>query len=159
MISRENTDDFFNRYASTINNALFGDAFDVNAITDSFSEIVVSAKPAGMEVGKNDADFGSAVAEGIAFYKQIGILSMNIVSKEITVLNPWHAIAKINWSFFYSKGELSGEIPFEVVYMVQSRNEAITIFAYVTDDEQKVLSDHGLIAPAESYNVNPSNFP
>lgn len=46
---------------------------------------------------------------------------------------------------FYGSENASGEIPFEVVYMVQYRDGAIKIFAYVTGDEQAAFKDYKLI--------------
>lgn len=145
MISKENIDDFFNQYASTMNNALFGDVYDINSIMGSFADFVVGANPMGVAGGRNDDQFAKAIRQGIDFYKKIGIVSMNIISKEISVMDDFHAIVKIFWSSFYGNEKASGEIPFEVVYLVQCRDGSTKIFAYVTDDEQAAFRAHNLL--------------
>jgi hypothetical protein len=145
MARTEDIQDFFNRYASTMNNALFGDAYDIDSIMSSFANFVVGANPMGVAGGKNDDQFAEAIRQGIDFYKKIGIVSMNIVSKEITALDDFHAIVKIFWSSFYEKEMVSGEISFQVVYLVQCKDSAIKIFAYVTGDEQAAFRAHKLV--------------
>lgn len=145
MINTTEIDDFFNRYASIVNNALFGDPLDTETIKDSFAGFVVGANPLGVAGGINDEKFQTTIQQGIDFYKRIGITSMNILSKEITVLDDFHAMAKIHWNSVYSKGDNSGEIPFEVIYFVQCRDGSPRIFAYITGDEQGALRDHKLI--------------
>ena len=71
---------------------------------------------------------------------------MNIVSKEITVLDNFHASVKISWTCFYENQGISGEIPFENFYIVHDQNGSIVIFAYVTGDEQGALRAHKLIS-------------
>lgn len=138
-------DDFFSQYASTMNNALFGDMPDVSAITRSFSDFVVGASPQGIMGGRNDETFGKSIRDGIDFYKRIGIISMNIISKDVTVLDEFHAMVKVYWKSFYGNERLSGEIPFEVVYLVQALGQSPKIFAFVTGDEQAALKSHHLI--------------
>lgn len=36
-------------------------------------------------------------------------------------------------------------INFEVIYMFQTKDDKLKIFAYITGDEQKVLKENGLI--------------
>jgi hypothetical protein len=146
MVSKEDIEDFFNRYASITNNALFGDRYDVNSIKESFSDFVVGANPLGVAGGKNDDQFVNAIRQGIEFYKEIGIVSMNILSKEIFAIDEFHASVKIFWSSFYRKGDASGEIPFEVTYLVQCKDGMIKIFAYVTGDEKAAFKAHKLFS-------------
>jgi hypothetical protein len=145
MTTKEEIEDFFNRYASTMNNVLFGDIVDVNSFRGSFASYVVGANPAGIAGGKNDGDFGNSIKSGIDFYKRIGIISMNITAKDITILDEYHATARISWECIYNRNEDSGGIPFDVFYVLQVRDHVAKIFAYVTGDEQKALRDQGLI--------------
>lgn len=145
MIDSNRIDDFFNRYASVVNNALFGGALDMDMITHSFADFVVGANPMGVAGGSNDENFRKSIQQGIDFYKQIGITSMNISSKEITALDEFHAMVKINWTAFYVKKSSSGEIAFEVFYFVRDKDDTTRIFAYITGDEQGALRDHQLI--------------
>jgi hypothetical protein len=145
MIIKEEVEDFFNRYASTMNNALFGDPVDENCFLDFFSSYVVGANPAGVFGGKNDMDFGKSIKSGIDFYKRIGVISMNIIAKDVEILDEYHSKARISWECIYNKEKKSGEIAFDVVYLVQVKNHTVKIFAYVTGDEQKALREHELI--------------
>lgn len=151
MISKENIDDFFNRYASTMNNALFGDVYDINSIMGSFSDFVVGANPMGVAGGKNGEQLAKTIRQGIDFYKKIGIVSMNIISKEISVLDDNHAMVKIFWTSFYGNEDASGEIPFEVVYLVQCKDGSTKIFAYVTGDEMAAFKAHKLLSENLAY--------
>lgn len=145
MVTIENLNDFFSRYALTVNNALFGDAVNAEVLKNSFAGFVVGANPLGIYGGANDDQFQKTIRGGIDFYKQIGIISMNISSIEITTLDHIHSLVKIFWKAFYAKDELSVEIPFEVFYVVQNGSTAPKIFAYITGDEQAVLRRHHLI--------------
>jgi hypothetical protein len=149
MISGEMIDDFFGRYSSAMNNALFGDVYAPALIIGAFSEYVVGANPLGIAGGKNDEHFRESIQRGIDFYKQIGITSMNIISRDVTMLDECHAMIRVSWTTFYSNNTTSGEIPFEVVYLIQSREGVIRIFAYITGDEQQALREHKLIPNGE----------
>lgn len=96
------------------------------------------SNPNGVAGAKNDDTFKEAILKRWAFYKRIGIQSMNILSKEITLLDELHAIVKIHWKSSYRKSDGSfGTIEFDVIYIVQLRSAGIKIFAYITGDEQK----------------------
>jgi hypothetical protein len=145
MTNTKEIDDFFNRYASIVNNALFGDTLDTETIRKFFANYVVGANPLGIAGGSNDEQFQKSIRQGIEFYRQIGITSMNISSKEITLLDDLHAMVKVFWKSFYSKDSTSGEICFDVVYIVQNIEDNPRIFAYITGDEQGALREHKLI--------------
>ena len=71
---------------------------------------------------------------------------MNILSKQIDILDSFHAIVRIHWSSsFTRKDKTSGDIAFNVFYLVQKRND-IRIFAYITGNEQEALKRAGLIS-------------
>jgi hypothetical protein len=84
--------------------------------------------------------------EGYAFYKNIGITSMEIISRGITFLDDFHTMIKIHWkSNFIKKDGSKGEIEFENIYFTQTRDNQPKVFAYITGDEQAVLREFGLI--------------
>jgi hypothetical protein len=145
MIAKEEVEDLFNRYASTMNNALFGDVIDVSTFMHAFAAYVVGANPNGVLGGKNDDEFARSIKSGIDFYRRIGVNSMNILRRDVTILDDYHAMAKIQWQCMYCLQDRSGEIEFDVFYFVQEMDHAVKIFAFVTGDEQKALIDHGLI--------------
>src|SRR5688572_9952961 len=147
MTNQENTiDDFFNRYAARFNWALWNEQFDIDAVVESFAEEVIAANPLGVRAGKNDQAFKEAILKGWGLYRSIGIHSMSIISKTITLLDDFHAMVKIRWQcLFVTKEKRAGEIEFDVIYMVQMRFGSIKIFAYITGDEQQELKNSGLI--------------
>jgi hypothetical protein len=86
------------------------------------------------------------IPQGWEFYRQIGVQSMNIQSKDVIMLDEMHAMVRVLWNCaFIRKDNTKGDISFEVIYMVQLRKEGPKIFAYVTGDEHKALSEEGLI--------------
>ncbi len=136
---------FFDQYASRFNNALRTGESDVEAVASCFAEFFVEASPAGIIGGKNDDDFKKAIPKGYDFYKSIGITAMDILFKEITLLDDFHAMVKVHWkSSFTRKDHSGGSIEFDVVYLLQTKDETCKIFSYITGDEQKALKENGL---------------
>ncbi len=137
---------FFDQYEKRFNDALQGAAPDIEAVTQSFAEYFIEASPLGIICGKNDEQFRTAIPQGYDFYKKIGIVSMNIISKQIDFLDAFHVMVKIQWnSIFVRKDNSNGSIEFQVIYFLQTKDDSHKIFSYITGDEQKVLKEHGLI--------------
>jgi len=146
-IQKDEIDQFFSRYESRFNDALSDGEPDVEQTVNSFAEHFLEATPLGVNVGKNDKNFREMISKGWSFYKDIGIQAMNILSKQITILDDFHALVKVNWnSSFIRKDKTDGEISFDVFYLIQKLDENIKIFAYITGDEQQALKDQGLIS-------------
>jgi hypothetical protein len=144
-LQQNEIENFFNRYERRFNSALSEGKVDVNETVNSFASDFIEASPAGVVAGKNDHKFRESISQGWAFYKNIGIRAMGILSNQINVLDQFHAIVKINWNCsFTRKDATNGEIAFDVFYLVQKRDD-IRIFAYITGDEQQALKDAGLI--------------
>ena len=145
-IQQHELDNFFNHYESRFNDVLSGNEPDVDETVNSFAEHFIEASPLGINAGENDEKFREMITQGWTFYKNVGILSMDILSKQITILDDFHALVKIHWnSSFVRKDKTNGDISFDVFYLLQKRDEAIKIFAYITGDEQQALKDEGLI--------------
>lgn len=142
----ETINDFFDAYAQRFNDALQGKEPDIEGTVAAFASSFVEASPAGIIAGANDENFRKAVPEGFAFYRSIGTVSMDIASREITMIDQYHRMVKIHWLARYRKKDGGEElIGFDVHYFVQILKDRIKIFAYVTGDEQKVLRERGLI--------------
>jgi len=138
-------DDFFVRYAGRFNRGLSGAEPDVEETVNSFAECFVESSPAGIICGKNDETFREKIPEGYKFYRSIGTESMEIRSRNITLLDEFHALVKVHWfSVYRTKDDTKVEIEFDVFYLLQTM-EQIRIFAYITGDEQAVLREKGLI--------------
>lgn len=138
-------DSFFDAYAERFNTGLNSGKADVTGTIQSFANCFIEASPVGIICGDNDDEFKKKIPEGYQFYKQAGITSMDIISKEITLLDELHAMAKVHWSCTYNKSNKNGTIEFDVIYFLQTQNNQPKIFAYITGDEQQALKDHGLI--------------
>ncbi|WP_118950495.1 hypothetical protein [Taibaiella helva] len=137
---------FFDDYARRFNEALASDAPDVEGTAACFAPCFVEAGPKGVQCGRNNAQFREMIPRGYAFYRSIGTLSMKIGSRIITPLDEQHAMVKIHWQSLYRKKEGNRvEIGFDVHYFVQVMGDTVSIFAYVTGDEQKLLQEKGLI--------------
>lgn len=143
---------FFEAYARRFNNALADPPVeDIEGTANAFAKYFVEASPEGVNGGPNDHRFKAMLPQGNAFYRSIGTKSMAIESLDIQPIDAMHAMVRVHWDSRYQKP--SGEdvrIPFEVVYLVQVRDETPRIFAYITGDEQGVLRQHGLLPPLES---------
>lgn len=137
---------FFYRYAAMFNDALQGGQPDVEGTAACFADQFIEAGPQGVQCGKNDEQFRDMIPQGYAFYKGIGVHSMEITGMEITILDPQHSLAKVYWkSGFVRKDRFAGSIEFEVIYLVQTKDRQPKIFAYITGDEQAELKEKGLI--------------
>ena len=145
-IQQHEIENFFNRYESRFNEALSEGEVDIEEAVNSFASDFIEASPVGVIVGKNDEKFRASLSQGYAFYKQIGIQAMDILAKEINILDQFHAIVKVHWnSSFIRKDKTKGDIAFDVFYLVQKR-EDIRIFGYITGNEQQALKEAGLIS-------------
>lgn len=136
---------FFDQYAARFNDALNNNKLDVQGTINSFTSCFVAASPLGVNCGKNDSEFEKAIPKGYDFYRSIGVTSMEITNREITILDDYHAMVKVFWHSLYHK-QTGGTIAidFAVIYFLQKIKE-LRIFAYITGDEQKALKEHGLI--------------
>ena len=145
-IQQHEIDNFFSRYETRINDALEGNEPEIEETVRSFTESFIESSTSGVIVGNNDESFRKAIAEGWAYYRSIGITSMEILSTQITILDTLHAIVKVHWrSSFTRKNNTDGDINFDVFYLLQKRDDVIRIFAYITGDEQQALKDEGLV--------------
>eukprot|EP01035_Chromulina_nebulosa_P062994 gene62994-86162_t len=92
---------FFDNYALIFNRALESGDTDVDEVVKCFAEFFVEASPVGIIGGKNDEGFRKRIPQGYVFYKKIGIQSMDILSKKITLLDEFHTMCKIHWNSVY----------------------------------------------------------
>ncbi|HMI78025.1 MAG TPA: hypothetical protein VK484_04490 [Ferruginibacter sp.] len=139
-------DNFFNHYSDVFNKAIKGNIPDIERTAELFSACFIAANPSGVNCGQNNETFRDAMQKGYAFYKNIGITSMEIVSKEITYLDKFHAMVKVRWkSSFTRKDNSTGAIEFENIYFIQTSENEPKVFAYITGDEQATLKENGLI--------------
>src|SRR5687768_17223115 len=91
-------ENFFDRYAERFNRFLVEDVVDIEETAGRFSDWFIESSPVGVISAKNDEQFKARIPKGYAFYKAIGISSMDIISKVITVLDDYHAMVKVHWN-------------------------------------------------------------
>jgi len=146
MDDRKQIDDFFNRYRDIFNKAIQTDAPDMERTAELYAECFIGANPLGVQCGRNDDQLQDSMRKGYAFYRDIGITFMEIVSREITVLDDFHTMMKIRWkSHFTRKDSSKGSIEFENIYLTQTSENRHQVFAWITGNEQAVLNECGLI--------------
>ena len=145
---KKNIEEFFSAYEAHFNNALSSEQVTTEELSQFFEDCFVESSPAGVICGRNDNQFKEKVQSGFEFYKSIGSKSMTIVSKDVTLLDDLHALAKIYWRYSYVKDEREGTIDFTNYYFVTTRDQ-VKIFGYIAGDEQKTLADKGLMAETE----------
>lgn len=146
-IQQHEIDNFFIRYETRFNDALQGGEPEIEETARSFTESFIESSPLGVISGNNDENFRKSIGEGWAFYKSIGIHSMEILSTQITIIDTHHALVKVHWrsTFTRKKDNSAGEIAFDVFYLLQKKDDVLRIFAYITGDEQQALKDVGLV--------------
>jgi hypothetical protein len=140
--------DYEDRFARALegDNKIEGAVDDIEGTVNAFAENFIEANPAGVIVGKNDESFRKMIPKGNEFYRSIGTRSMKIRDIEITMLNDYHVLATVDWDSRYERTDgKSIAIEFQVIYLLQYRDDALKIFAYITGDEQKALKEAGLI--------------
>jgi hypothetical protein len=138
-------DQFFYQYQLKFNQGLHG-VPDIQATVNSFSGCFIEAGPRSLNCGKNDTKFETAIGQGYAYYRNIGLESMHIIARNSMILDEFHTMAKIHWRADYKKKDSSKvEIEFDVIYLLQHKGNGHKIFAYITGDEQKALKEKGVI--------------
>jgi hypothetical protein len=139
-------EDFFDHYGKIFNRSLAGVDEGMEQTAELFAASFIGANPQGVNCGKNDHEFLVVMKQGYAFYNSIGITSMEIIAKEITILDDFHAMARISWRAHYiRKDQSSGSVDFNNIYFTQTRDGKPVVFAYITGDEQAALEAIGLV--------------
>jgi hypothetical protein len=141
---KKQVEEFFANYESLFNNSLSNSDFKGEGIAQSFEDFFIESSPQGVTCLKNDSRFLDNIRSAFDFYRNIGSKGMSIVSKEITVLDDLHAMAKIYWRYSYTKGDKEGTIDFTNFYFVTMRDQ-VKIFSFIAGDEQKALAEKGLM--------------
>lgn len=143
---KQQVDDFFNQYRDIFNNAISVDAHDIEQTAGLYSDCFIGANPLGVQCGRNDKELRDFLLKGYIFYKKIGTTSMDIVSKEIVILDEFHTMTKVLWKSNFIKPDNSkASIEFENIYFTQTKENQHKIFAWITGNEQAALKEHGLI--------------
>jgi hypothetical protein len=133
---------FFAAYAKRMNDALADPkALDVAATRDAFADYFVGADPNGVRGGRNGLLFRLMIPRGIVRYRKLGTLAIDLAGVEITGLDDAHAMARVDWVARYRSGQT---IAFTNIYLLQVRDGAAKIFAWITPDEEQAYRKAGL---------------
>ena len=133
---------FFAAYAKRMNDALTDPkALDVAAMRSAFADYFVGADPNGVRGGRNGLMFRLMIPRGVARYRKMGTLAIDIAGLEISRLDDFHAMARVDWVARYRTGQA---IAFTNIYLLQVRDGEAKIFAWITPDEEKALREAGL---------------
>lgn len=84
----------FERYERVFNAALHGDV-DMDDVAALYAADFISASPAGVMTGKNDAQLKQVMAQGYARYRAIGTKEMRIRGLRISPLDEHHCVAHV----------------------------------------------------------------
>lgn len=118
---------------------------DPEMIAALYAPEFIAASPVGVKAGRNDDALIAAMAQGYAYYREIGTRSMSIRDLRISAIDECHCIAHIGWRALYARDDLPRtEIDFDVHYLVQYLGGAARIFGWISGDEQAVLKRHGI---------------
>ncbi len=119
---------------------------DMDEVASLYAPEFIAASPAGIMTGKNDEQFGKAMAEGYAHYRAIGTRQMRIRDVRVLRLDEHHCVASVAWRATYErKDQADVAIDFDVHYLVQKIGADPRIFGWVSGDEQAVLRRHGIV--------------
>ncbi|KAA5536335.1 nuclear transport factor 2 family protein [Taibaiella lutea] len=143
---KESIAQFFDDYARRFNESLPGGVVDIEKTAACFAASFIESNPNKIICTKNDEAFKASIPHGFEYYRSIGLQSMKICSKAITILDDFHALVKVHWQSLYIKKEGNKmELGFDIHYMVRRENNQIQIFSYTSGDEQEFLEKHGLV--------------
>lgn len=141
--------EFFDGYCDMYNEGIkkYLSDSDLERVAALYSDCFIAASPAGVSCGTNDEKLKKVMAQGYAFYRDIGIVRMDIVSKEITILDDFHAMTKLRFkASFKNKRGVAGNVEFDNIYFTQSKDSRHKVFGYITGDEQQALKEAGLLS-------------
>lgn len=146
---KKSIDEFFSNYEAALNRGITAGSDKSGEIRGAFADCFVESTSRGVNCGKNDQDWENKVQLALDLYKDIGSKGMNIVSKDISLLDDQHALVKIYWHYDYEKEVQKGTIDFHIVYLLTSATGNLKIVTFITGDEEKALTEKGLIPEPE----------
>jgi hypothetical protein len=137
--------DFFQLYEETFNKAIASPEAELETALHGFTSCFIVASPKGVTCSENDEQFHHKLKQGLEFYRRIGVLSMHIHHLEVESMGEWNALAKVDWNYTAVKeGNEGVSINYRVYYLLQTINNSVEVFGYVTGDEQRALKEQGI---------------
>lgn len=146
-LGQQAVQDFFTHYAQEFNRGLNG-APDMQALAGLYAEAFVASAPAGVMVGRNDAELARITADGFRRYRDLGMTRMELEGVTVSSIDDLHALARTAWKAVYAvKSAEAGEkvIRFTNVYLVRlDASGALKVFGWITGDEEEAMRAHGI---------------
>lgn len=137
--------DLFERYERFFNRSLAG-GVDMDEVAALYAAEFIAASPAGVMTGKNDERLREVMVEGYDYYRRIGTKGMRIRDIRLSPIDARHCVAHVGWTATYArKGEPDVTIDFEVHYLVQILDGTPKVFGWISDDEQALLKERGIV--------------
>lgn len=138
---------FFKSYETQYQRALKGpDGVDATRLAKHFASDFVESSPGGAHGGKNGWLFRFMIGRGFSFYRKIGTRSMTLEVVDVGVVDANHSMAKVAWEAHCVRKDGSRvTLPFEHIYFLRHAGRSFRIFAYIANDQQKMLEESGLV--------------
>ena len=142
---------FFDRYVAEFNAGLAAPGSAASA-TALYTDHFIGAHPGGVEPGENGAEFVKVMQAGFERYRSIGTKHMAVRGVEVTPIDDFHALARVQCraSYVRNSDQQPIDLDFQVAYLVQNltpeQPDAWRVFAFVTGDERGEYERHGLTA-------------
>lgn len=135
----------FERYESLFNRSLVGGT-DLDEIEALYASEFIAASPAGVMAGKNDDQLKQEMAQGYARYRAMGTKEMRLRNVRLSPINEHHCVAHVAWTAIYARQDQPDvAIDFDVHYFVQKLDREPKVFGWVSEDEQALQRQHGII--------------
>lgn len=142
---KESIAKFFDDYAKRFNEALQSGNVAIEDTAACFADYFIESNPTKVICTKNDDAFKATIPHGYDYYRSVGLQSMKICSKAITILDNFHALVKVHWQALYIKKEGNkAELGFDIHYNVRLTEKGVQIYSYASNDEQKFMEANGL---------------
>jgi hypothetical protein len=140
----EQIQSFFEHYQQLFMDALH-DKADMADVTASYASAFIAASPAGVNAGQNDDALRQLMAQGFAYYRQIGTKDMQLRRVDVVPIDDVHCLARVGWTAVYDRGaQPDVAIDFDVHYLMQLLDATPKVFGWISGDEQATLREHGI---------------
>lgn len=135
----------FERYERVFNRSLRGET-GMDDVASLYASDYIAATPAGVVSGKNDEQLKHIMAQGYAYYREIGTKEMRIRDVRLSPMDERHCVAHVAWTATYARRDRPDTaIDFDVHYFVQTLDGVSRVFGWASGDERALLREHGVI--------------
>jgi hypothetical protein len=136
----------FDRYERVFNRSLRSEDVDLDEVASLYASEFIGASPSGLMTGKNNDQFKRVMAQTYAHYRAMGTKEMRIRDVRLSEIDEHHCLAHVAWTAIYARGdEADTAIAFDVHYLVQQSEREAKVFGWISEDEQELLKQHGIV--------------